>query len=417
MSSFNYCRQERGEYFAIDLGGSNLRVMWVRLGSEAGSVAEEDIQEWPIPPEVYDTDNGKLMPWIADCTLRVMAKHGAAGEASNASTPPVVGFCFSFACEQTALDNGTLLLWTKSFRGKGLIGEDVVAALVAAFAARGVAVRVPCLLNDTVATLVALKYAEPATAAGIILGTGTNCAYLEPCEKIGRLREGYRPRGPAMVINTEWGDLRCDEHALPRCHEDIWVDCASANPGHGQFEKLIAGLYMGEVARRILLNIAEQTGLLGGYTRPGQGLAKEGSFGSAALAAIDEDASSNLSVTAETLKTAFGLGGLSGVERQLAKEVCGMVAGRSARLCAAAIAAVLDRVRHDASSVTPESPIVIAVDGSVFAKYGKYRERLHDALGELIGQRAAEGVKMRLVRDGSVAGAAFLAAAASGATQ
>ena len=54
-----------------------------------------------------------------------------------------------------------------------------MAALVAAFAARGLAVAVPALMNDTVATLVALRYEDPATAAGIVLGTGTNCAYLE----------------------------------------------------------------------------------------------------------------------------------------------------------------------------------------------------------------------------------------------
>lgn len=40
-------------------------------------------------------------------------------------------------------------------------------------------------MNDTVSTLVALRYAEPDTALGIILGTGTNCAYLERVDRFG----------------------------------------------------------------------------------------------------------------------------------------------------------------------------------------------------------------------------------------
>ena len=40
-------------------------------------------------------------------------------------------------------------------------------------------------MNDTVSTLLALRYAEPDTALGIILGTGTNCALLERIDRWG----------------------------------------------------------------------------------------------------------------------------------------------------------------------------------------------------------------------------------------
>ena len=87
------------------------------------------------------------------------------------------------------------------------MGQDVVRALRAALAAEGVAARVPAVLNDTVATLVgggrglgalikfevifliwsfsshhlahrlvraqvALRYSQPDTEMGVILGTG-----------------------------------------------------------------------------------------------------------------------------------------------------------------------------------------------------------------------------------------------------
>jgi len=399
---------EQGEFFAVDLGGTNLRVMWVRLSEQPGVVDEEDIQEWKIPEECYDTDNGKLFPWVVDCALRVMSLH-------TSSKIPIVGFCFSFACRQTALDRGTLLLWTKNFRGRGLLGQDIVKSLVACFEARGVPVRVPALANDTVATLVALCYSKPDTKAGVILGTGTNCAYLESCNCIAALPTDYCPGGDVMVINTEWGDLQ--GALLPRCDEDEWLDCASANPGHGLFEKMISGLYMGDLARRIMLRLAEHGGLFTGRAMitPGKGLASEGAFGSSSLSAVDQDDSPGLIVTAEILRKDLGLQKVPLRDLRIVQEVCRLVARRSARLCAAAMAAVLDRAcpKSLANSTPENSTITVAVDGSVFAKYVAFRSALRDALGELIGENAARSVQLQLVRDGSVAGAAFLAAAVS----
>jgi hexokinase len=38
----------------------------------------------------------------------------------------VVGFCFSFAVEQQALNSGKLMGWTKGFDVDGVVGKDVV---------------------------------------------------------------------------------------------------------------------------------------------------------------------------------------------------------------------------------------------------------------------------------------------------
>lgn len=40
-----------------------------------------------------------------------------------------MGFCFSFAVEQAALNSGKLLVWTKGFNVEGVIGRDVVQLL------------------------------------------------------------------------------------------------------------------------------------------------------------------------------------------------------------------------------------------------------------------------------------------------
>jgi hexokinase len=43
--------------------------------------------------------------------------------------------------------------------------------------------QIPAILNDTVSTLIALRYSQPDTTLGIILGTGTNCALLEKIDR------------------------------------------------------------------------------------------------------------------------------------------------------------------------------------------------------------------------------------------
>lgn len=62
------------------------------------------------------------------------------------------------------------------------------------------------------------------------------------------------------------------------------------------------------------------------------------------------------------------------------QEVCQLVCLRSARLCAAAIAGVLHKAGHPSggsgstgSNGSAPPPVVVAVDGSVFAKYRSYR--------------------------------------------
>ena len=46
---------------------------------------------------------------------------------------PIIGFCFSFPVEQTAVDAGRLLRWTKGFENPGAVGKDPAKLLADAF--------------------------------------------------------------------------------------------------------------------------------------------------------------------------------------------------------------------------------------------------------------------------------------------
>lgn len=64
-----------------------------------------------MPPEHFDTDRGTLLRFVARCTAEVVREHCPGG--GGLHSRPVIGFCFSFPVEQTALDNGKVLVWTK----------------------------------------------------------------------------------------------------------------------------------------------------------------------------------------------------------------------------------------------------------------------------------------------------------------
>lgn len=68
-----------------------------------------------------------LCPPFMYCPVLLLVQAGNHGHGKCGL--PIVGFCFSFAMEQQALNSGKLLVWSKGFTVEGVLGEDVVALL------------------------------------------------------------------------------------------------------------------------------------------------------------------------------------------------------------------------------------------------------------------------------------------------
>lgn len=49
---------------------------------------------------------------------------------------PIIGFCFSFPVEQSSVDSGKLLRWTKGYTNPGAVGNDPAKLLSDAFKRR-----------------------------------------------------------------------------------------------------------------------------------------------------------------------------------------------------------------------------------------------------------------------------------------
>ncbi|GAX74157.1 hypothetical protein CEUSTIGMA_g1606.t1 [Chlamydomonas eustigma] len=399
--------EETGDIYAIDVGGTNFRVKYVRLSAEKSKIESEENFEAPIPKDVMTGTGSALFDFIATRTLNFIMAH----EGGQSLEPPLVGFCFSFAIKQLSFNRGILLDWTKGFTCSDVIGHDPVQLLHEAFERAGRQCRVMALLNDTVGVLSAHRYLDQNTCVGIIIGTGTNAAYVE---KIGSVKKWSA--GPDVdpnahtIINTEWGAF--DSSSLPRCEEDWEVDAATIHKGKYLFEKLLSGMYIGDVARRILLRMARDPScILFGSKASSDPLipvaltTKEG-FPTSALAKVVEDPG----MRPETMARILGVATMSVEACDVVSQVCHLVAERSAQLIALALCAIL---RHTGWVQNPEGPLTVAFDGGMYEQFAAYRTMIRKAVDEFLGASLGAKITLELVHDGSCVGAAVLAAAAT----
>ena len=89
----------------------------------------------------------------------------------------------------------------------------------------------------------------------MILGTGTNACYLENIDAIETVDSNNR-LDDQMIVNTEWGAFGDNKELdFIRTDWDKAVDSGSLNPGKQTFEKMISGMYMGELTRQVLVDM------------------------------------------------------------------------------------------------------------------------------------------------------------------
>jgi hexokinase len=260
--------------------------------------------------------------------------------------------------------------------------------------------------------MAAARYLDPATEIGIILGTGTNAGIVLQVQDIPKWQpEGIAP-STQTAINTEWGAYNGSQY-LPNCKEDQELDKQSgAARGEMLLEKMVSGLYLGDITRRILATFAEKTQLLGKVVPPL--IREQGSFTTAMLSKIESDVTPFRNTVARVVHDELGVPWkeLTYARRLAIQKVCRMVVKRSARVFTAALMALL-RQQKWLEAAAPKR-VTIAVDGGVILKYANWRKYQKEALREALGDRSRELfhlIKLRPTPDGSGLGTAVLAAA------
>ncbi|KAG0570355.1 hypothetical protein KC19_6G156200 [Ceratodon purpureus] len=322
------------------------------------------------------------------------------------------GFAFSFPVRQTSVKSGIVIHWTKGFKVEDAVGKDIVKQLQDALGRSGHQIVISALVNDTVGTLAGGRYNfEEETMVGCIIGTGTNACYVERADAVQKWEDPL-PKSGEMVINMEWGNFR--SHLLPRTFADEEVDRESVNPGCQWFEKMISGMYLGEIVRHVLVRLAEEASLFGASV-PVK-LYERRTLGTPAVSKMHADTSTDLQVVAKVLRQVYGVETTTLEERKIVHKVCDILGERGGRLAAAGLYGILKKIGRTGTAMngaTDRKKTVIAMDGGLFEHHGTYRAYMEETLQELMGSGAAYEVALRLQNDGSGIGAALLAASHS----
>ncbi|XP_021765357.1 hexokinase-2-like [Chenopodium quinoa] len=393
---------EKGCFYALDLGGTNFRVMRVKL--QGNRTIDLKSESYKVPPNIKVGKLHELFDYIAEKVSYVIEMD------SDSATQPgkkrELGFTFSFPVQQTRINSGTLLNWTKDFDVQDAIGKDMVKELTKALEKRAIDVNVTALLNDTVGALAGGRFCDNNVVAAVVLGTGTNAAYVEQSENIVKAY-GLPPKSGQMVINTEWGNF--NSPLLPLTDYDYELDNDSPNHHKQILEKMLSGRYLGEIVRRILQRLADDAALFGDITPPK--LRQHYILATYNVVAMHSDKSTDLSVVGKCLEEVFEITNLSLERKQLVVKICDIVATRGARLAAAAILAILKRLGKD---ITKTEETVVAIDGSLFGTYKKFKSCLQKTLAEeLLNEDVLKMVVLKQFKDASGIGAAVVAASHS----
>ncbi|KAI1181247.1 glucokinase [Nemania sp. FL0916] len=436
---------EKGLYMAVDLGGTNFRVCSVHLNGD--TTFNLTFSKVPIPKELMVAKTSKeLFSFLAkQIELFLRTHHGEHFEAyvrRRKSSKTLegyedeeifrLGFTFSFPVQQFGINKGSLIRWTKGFDIPDTIGKDVCALLQEEIDLLHLPVKVAALVNDTVGTLMARSYQSPGkttTLIGAIFGTGTNGAYVEKIVNLQKSVDGqYDKSTGEMVINTEWGSFDNQLNVLPNTPWDAKLDKQSVNPGIQIFEKRVSGMFLGEIVRLAVLDLYENTKLslfkdVGSSTADGKptsragpdsSLFKQWGLDSALMSIAAADASHDLSVLREELKSHLQIDSASFEEAQAVQAIANAVGRRAARLSAVALGGIV--IQSGRLEQSKDEVVDIGADGSLVEYYPAFRDMIQEAFASIkgIGAEAAERIRIGIAKDGSGVGAALIALVAAG---
>lgn len=482
---------EKGTFLTLDLGGTNLRVCLITL-SEPGQpdVLQE---KYKLSEHLKTGSADELFDFMAESLKVFLEQHPDQTRGVTKDSPLPLGFTFSYPATQERIDHGVLQTWTKGWDVKGVEGEDVAQLLRDAIQKRvscyrpicpvhcvsiftpwrscfschpdarwvpparfcfnssylwrsinglthmtqNLPIKLVALVNDTTGALIASAYNDPETIIGAIFGTGCNAAYMEKRSNIPKLahynhsneNENSNDDAGQMAINCEYGAFDNSHSVLPRTKYDELIDEESPRPGEQTFEKMSAGLYLGEIFRLVLVELRDRGVILqrdqtkggnasssseqtkGGNTEEGNGKGLDDPYAldTEFLALVENDDSPDLVESRKRfeghLHHADSSEPISPSWEELLffRRVAQLIAMRGARLCACGVSAICQRLGVDKGRV--------AADGSVAIKHPHFKSRWEKAVAEVLGIEQGR-VVLTSAEDGSGIGAAVIAALA-----
>ncbi|UXI14625.1 transforming growth factor-beta receptor type I [Sarcoptes scabiei] len=389
-------KEERGKYLALDLGGTNFRILLIEFNQENFKII--DLQMEPIPTELFYGTGQQLFDYIAQHVVDFAIRNKLVG------VRIALGFCFSFPVIQRGLAEATLVTWTKSFDCSGVVGYDVVRLLKASLKRKMIHsipfIDVVAIINDTTGTLICGALQDKNCKIGLIVGTGSNACYVEKLQKIEKWPFNYGSPDQ-VVINCECGAFG-DDNVLEFV-TTVWdraLNYESLNIDKQIHEKLISGMYLPELLRRTIITLIEK-GILFQGKAPLE-LFKPYSIETKFMSFMDRDPE-DLKETIFFISNHFKNLEFSEIDAKIVQMVNNRITRRSANFVANCLWALIKRI--DGPNVS------IAYDGSLICLHPHYKKWVEEKLNYLV---SLDGLrkKINLIKssDGSLYGASIVSA-------
>ena len=205
-----------------------------------------------------------------------------------------------------------------------------------------------------------------------------------------------------MIVNTEWGAFGDNgelDYILTKW--DKRVDEGSLNPGKQIFEKMISGMYMGEVVRQVLVDLVEESLIFAGHNT--DNLMKRGRFYTKYVSEIESDPVGEFKRCREALAD-LGMSDVTDDDCSALRYVCECISRRAGFMVSAGITALLKKMDY--------KDVVVAIDGSVFRYHPHFPNIMRSRIAQLMG--IDYKFDLMLSTDGSGRGAALVAAVLKG---
>lgn len=184
-----------------------------------------------------------------------------------------------------------------------------------------------------------------------------------------------------VLVNTEFSMF--GKRILPTTRWDDKLNASHTLPDYQPLEYLIAGGYMGEIVRLIIVEATATAGLFGGHLPPS--LLNQYALDTRTLAAIEHDNSHSLLSSCLLFQERHpSSGSLSSADIHFIRHIIRCVSRRSSAYFTAGVHA-LSSLLHDLSESDDASDHVsIGCDGSVINKYPGYMARSQEIMDQLI---------------------------------
>ncbi|ESR39419.1 putative hexokinase-like 2 protein [Citrus sinensis] len=390
--------EEKGLYYGINLRATDFLILCARLGGKNEPISDLHREEISIPSDVMCCTSQELFDYIAGEFAKFVNAHPDNGNDTSAKEKKL-GYTWSHSVDQVTTLSPSAIKW-KNFAANDTVEETLVTNINQALAKHDLNMRVYALVDDTIGSLAGGRFYNRDSVASVTLGTGTNAAYVESSQAVPKW-QGPSPKSGEIVISTEWGNF--SSSSFPVTEFDASLDAESLNPGSMIFEKLVSGMYLGEIVRRVLLRMAKEADLFGDTVPPK--LMLPYLLRSPDMATMHQDTSEDHELVREKLEEVFGITDSTPKAREVVVEVCDIVTERAARLAAAGIVGIIKKLGRIELKKS-----VVNVEGGLYEHYRIFRNYLHSSVWEMLGNELSDNVIVEPSHGGSGAGALFLAA-------